>query len=371
MHCTHPSAKFRTFIAGSISDFGFQEDGMTESTVLNLNEIKEYIWSKYIDLEDPSKSFEEREILDFFEKHYESTTLETDNENFYYGIILFELGWNSPEEQEIFFYKAYRIFNLYRDLSGETDWDSVEDRIEDIKGWFADQGLSIEELEEKYGVVRSEPAEVARLRELCPAGMVLVPAGDYAVGPGGSQVTLEPFYMNILPVTNEQFGKFIETTKYRTPKYWEDALFNKPDQPVVGVSFFDAMKYAQWAGKDLPTVEQWTAAASGPENLPYPWGAEFKSDMASWKGADDKVGLRKAGMFEGNKSFAGCLDMAGNVWEWTTSWKDPEKLFRIIKGGSFADPPELLRNDALLWASSKEKVDILGFRCIKPCRGAR
>ncbi len=352
-----------TFVAGSAL--------MTKTKDLNLTEVKEYIWSKYIDLEEAESVYDEKEFLPLFEKHYETTNIESDNENFYYGIVLFEQGWNNPDDQEKFFYKAYRIFNIYKKLSGENDWESVEDRMEDIKGWFDERGIDPETLEEKYGEVKGEPVETERLRDLCPPGMTLVSSGEYKVGPGGATVQIDSFYIDILPVTNENFAKFIEATNYRTPKYWADAQFNQPTQPVVGVSFFDAMKYAQWAGKDLPSAEQWTAAAAGTDSLAYPWGAEFRGEIASWKGSNDKQELRPAGLHPDNRSWAGCLDMAGNVWEWTTSWKEPEKVFRIVKGGSFADPPELLRNDSILWASGKEKVDILGFRCIKPCKGVR
>lgn len=341
------------------------------ATETNLTEIKEYIWSKYIDLDDPAVSFDEEEILGVFEKHYEEVPLESDKECFYYGIVLFEQAWENEDKQEPFFYKAYKIFMLYRELSGETDWEPVEDRIEDILGWFEQEGLEYAALEEKYGDVRSEPAEVTRLREACPQGMTLVPGGEYLAGPDGEPITLEPFYIDILPVTNEDFARFIEVTKYRTPKYWNDENFNQPGQPVTGVSLFDALKYAQWSGKELPTLEQWLAAAMGAERRAYPWGDDFRGEIVSWKGAEEEMALRPSGLHPENASPAGCLDMAGNVWEWTTTWYDEAREYRIIKGGSYADPEEWLRIDKVLFASSKEKIDILGFRCTKPVMGVR
>jgi formylglycine-generating enzyme required for sulfatase activity len=336
-----------------------------------LTEIREYLWSKYVDLDDPEVSYLEDEILAIIEAYYEDVPLESDKECFYYGILLFERGWEVEERREEYFYKAKKIFYLYRELSGETDWEPVEDRIEDIEGYFEQEKLVFADLEEKYGDVRSEPPEVTRLREACPTGMTLVPGGEYNVGPNGETVTIEGFYIDILPVTNEEFNRFIAMTKYRAPKYWNDERFNRPAQPTVGVSLFDALKYAQWAGKELPTVEQWMAAAMGHEHNAFPWGDEFDGSIVSWKGTDESEGLLDSGSFPENSSPEGCLDMAGNVWEWTTTWRNEEREFRFIKGGSFVDPPAFLKNDASLWASSKEKIDILGFRCCKPVKGVR
>jgi serine/threonine-protein kinase len=344
---------------------------MTKSTEVDLTEIKEYIWTKYVDLEDPETALDETEILRIFETHYSETPLESDKESFYYGIILFEQGWNDEENREKFFYTALKILNLYRELSGETDWEPVEDRLEDLRGYFEDEGIEVEVLEEKYGEVRKEPPEITRFREACPPGMTLVPGGEYVVGPDGQTVVLEPFYIDVLPVTNEEFGKFIDMTKYRTPKYWGEEQFNRPTQPVVGVSFFDAMKYAQWAGKEIPSHEQWMAAARGEERRAYPWGDDFDDKIVVWSGTNDRQELSDAGRFPENSSPTGCLDMAGNVWEWTVSWYDEDRQYRIIKGGSFADPADLLKCETILWASSKEKIDILGFRCCKPCKGVR
>ncbi len=81
--------------------------------------------------------------------------------------------------------------------------------------------------------------------------MVLIP----------SQITTSSFYMDKYEVTNAQYEKFMKATGSREPEYWQNDHFNRPNQPVIGVDWNDAMAYAEWAGKRLPTEVEWEYAA--------------------------------------------------------------------------------------------------------------
>ena len=74
-------------------------------------------------------------------------------------------------------------------------------------------------------------------------------------------VELSSFYIGVYEITNAQYSKFINEAGYKEPTFWEDPDFNAPDQPVVGVTWYDAMSYAIWAGKRLPTEAEWAYAA--------------------------------------------------------------------------------------------------------------
>jgi formylglycine-generating enzyme required for sulfatase activity len=79
-------------------------------------------------------------------------------------------------------------------------------------------------------------------------------------------VDLEAYYIDRYPVTNYQYGKFVEDTVHREPALWNEPLWSQPMQPVVFVGWNDARAYAKWAGKSLPTEPQWEKAGRGTDS---------------------------------------------------------------------------------------------------------
>ncbi|EPG66133.1 formylglycine-generating enzyme family protein [Leptospira wolffii] len=179
-------------------------------------------------------------------------------------------------------------------------------------------------------------------------GMQCIPAGNFIRGSNRhdsdekpeQKIYLSDFFMDLYEVTNEDFSKCIEdgackeclangTCDTIGPAYGE--LYLKPKQPIVGVSWYTAKEYCEWAGKRLPTEAEWEKAARGPKGNLYPWGNKtadcrlavimegerkgcvpHKLDPPNLMPTAN-VGTRPAGVY-------GLFDMAGNSWEWVQDW---------------------------------------------------
>ena len=158
--------------------------------------------------------------------------------------------------------------------------------------------------------------------------MVLIPAGEFKMGDHFNEgdgnerpvhtVFVDAFYIDKYEVTNAKYRKFIQATGHAESMYWNNSKYNQPNQPVVGVSWYDAMAYAQWAGKRLPTEAEWEKAARGGlVGGSYPWGDRLTHDDAncfSTGGRYTWAITAPVGSFPPNNY--GLYDMTGNVWEW-------------------------------------------------------
>lgn len=170
-----------------------------------------------------------------------------------------------------------------------------------------------------------------------PAGEVTLDQGGY-VPKGGQTFDVPAFAIAKYPLTNAQFGKFIDAQGYSQPRWWtvegwqarekerwteprnwSDRQFNQPDYPVVGVSWFEAVAFCLWLGEItgekimLPTAQQWQRAAQGDSNQDYPWGDTFDKTRCNFDGQ----GTTPVNQYEGiGDSPFGVVDMSGNAWEW-------------------------------------------------------
>jgi formylglycine-generating enzyme required for sulfatase activity len=222
--------------------------------------------------------------------------------------------------------------------------------------------------------------------------MVLIPAGDFQIGSNDQNdekpvhtVYLDAFYMDVYEVTNAQYKKFIDATGHKSPTYWNDKDYNAPNQPVVGVSWNDAVAYCQWAGKRLPTeAELEKAARGGLVGKRYPWGDTLTHDDANYAGTGGKdiwEYTSPVGSFAPNQY--GLYDVAGNVWEWCSDWynesyytNSPKQnptgpssgLSRVLRGGSWGDYDNDLRVSNRSRSGPSHAYDYVGFRCVSRLR---
>jgi iron(II)-dependent oxidoreductase len=234
----------------------------------------------------------------------------------------------------------------------------------------------------------------SRLGE-APNQMVLIPAGKFLMGTDirlsdeGPQhtVTLPPYYIDMFEVTNLQYKKFNDAVNGRSPLHWRNRTFpqGKADHPVVFVTWDNANEYCHWAGKRLPTDQEWEKAARGTDGRMFPWGDEFNTFKANtplrWQEIGGLGDTTPVGSFEEGNSPYGLYDMSGNVWEWTDSWykaypgnkigsESYGERYKTLKGGSWFDcsfykcgisAPVFNR----AFFAKKVKNDSFGFRCAK------
>ena len=159
--------------------------------------------------------------------------------------------------------------------------------------------------------------------------MIRIPAGDFPFGPNGEIISLPEYSISEYPVTVGQFRTFVEATQHPCDPR---AIKGEDDLPVRYVSVTDAETYCAWLSARtggsyrLPTEQEWEKAARGTDGRLYPWGNVWDSRKChSWETASQ---MRTPGPVavtahpEGASPY-GVKDLAGNVWEWTSSpWSE-------------------------------------------------
>jgi formylglycine-generating enzyme required for sulfatase activity len=224
-------------------------------------------------------------------------------------------------------------------------------------------------------VRQEKPAELPQTITLPSGDMVLVKAGSFLFGEKKEPVTLGAFYIDKTEVDNRAYQAFCDATQHAFPP---DFPRDKPEYPVVNVSFDDAKAFAAWAGKRLPTGPEWEKAARGTDGRSFPWG---DSKDASRANVNSKT-LRPVTDFPEGASPSGALNMVGNAWEWadqaTTPSKEALTAFSDMKPPATKDEPwYMIRGlgfsgpltDAAIWDSGSVPARFrgaeLGFRCAK------
>ena len=224
--------------------------------------------------------------------------------------------------------------------------------------------------------------------------MVLIPSVEFTMGnfehgdEMKHQVALDAYLIDRYETSNALYQEFMKATGHPAPAYWDNPKLNKPNQPVVGVSWIEASTFCKWKGKRLPTEAEWEWAAKGPEGgKPYPWGDAIDLKKANYGGTVGRT-MPVDSYSEGVSGF-GVYNMAGNVFEWISDWYEPDyykdspKLspqgpeqgynffnqgqVRVLRGGSWIAPASSLRTSHRFWnRPENNSYGVgLGFRCAK------
>ncbi|MGC8923535.1 SUMF1/EgtB/PvdO family nonheme iron enzyme [Streptomyces griseoaurantiacus] len=193
--------------------------------------------------------------------------------------------------------------------------------------------------------------------------MVTVDEGIYLSGPKNTPAWTEAYLIDVYPVTNADYARFVRATGHRVPQHWPDGRCPDSlcDHPVVWVTWHDAAAYAKWAGKSLPTSRQWEKAARGSKGRTYPWGDE--PTAAKCNVLDSGMGrTTPVFRYQSGVSPYGVFDLCGNTWEWCADETQPGR--HELKGSAFTSPftraaPSLVNDaDATMFDNDT------GFRCV-------
>ena len=219
--------------------------------------------------------------------------------------------------------------------------------------------------------------------------LVRIPGGAFMMGSPPSEegryenedpvheVRVPEFYMGRYPVTNEEYGRFLkDNPKSPEPEYWADRRFNQPRQPVVGVSWEDARRYASWAGLRLPSEAEWEyACRAGTQTRFYTGDSEKDLDQVGWYYKNSGGQTRPVG--EKVPNSYGLYDMHGNVWEWVeddyhgsydsapddgSAWiNEPRGSDRVVRGGGWIFDARNCRS-AMRFRDAPGARFLVGFR---------
>jgi formylglycine-generating enzyme len=162
--------------------------------------------------------------------------------------------------------------------------------------------------------------------------LVFIPAGWFWMGSDAGQdnerpvhrVWVDEFYLGAYQVSNALYARFLDATGNPAPPFWGDPNFNHPEQPVVGVSWFEAKKYCEWLGGisggkyRLPSEAEWERAArGGVDGKVFPWGDDPPESLPNyserWKTGPEPVGCSAPNGYE-------LYDICQNVHEWCSDW---------------------------------------------------
>jgi formylglycine-generating enzyme len=166
--------------------------------------------------------------------------------------------------------------------------------------------------------------------------LVRIPEGWYLMGCETGQdnekpvhrVWVDEFLLAACQITNANYERFTEDTKSAPPPFWSDSALNHPEQPVVGVSWNEAIRYCEWLSAKtrkkfrLPTEAEWERAARGGcEGALYPWGDAAPQSLSDYSDRCElhwKIGTEPVG--RADKSAYGLCNMCDNVHEWCSDW---------------------------------------------------
>ncbi len=300
---------------------------------------------------------------------------------------LVELLERPPGADRVLWSRQLAALRVLKRLSAE-ELDSLGSRLREhpsseIRAWWAERRGAPE-----AGVGTANGIE-----------LVPVPAGHFEMGSPPNEeerysdegpqhrVDVEAFEIGRYPVTNEEYGRFLEAQPdVGEPMFWGDRNLNQARQPVMGVSWHDARRFAEWVGCRLPSEAEWEYAARAGSRAPYLTGVGVEDlDRHAWYSENSGGRVHPVGEKEPNAW--GLYDVLGNVLEWVeddwhgdyedapedgSPWvNEPRAGSRVLRGGAFLNGRRNLRVAYRNYYAPESQVGSIGFRVVRSRSGGQ
>lgn len=301
-----------------------------------------------------------------------------------------------------------RIIMISSELAGNLVLQNNFSLDDDVKKILLSELIKLGQNQDTPRRIRIESLRVAGLLNDPRIGdntMTYIPGGKIDIGYGNTKhnVNISSFFIDIYPVTNQQFSFFMEQKGYETkrfwsesgwywikqhqktmPTYWKDPRYNLPNYPVVGISWYEAYAYSNWAGKRLPTEAEWEAVSTwdfkSSKKRKFPTGNDFFEEIGNLLVGEYVFNTTPVGAYPKGKSAEGVYDLVGNVWEWLSSeYKEYPYIasdgreemegerYRCLRGGSWGldQVPGAICTERHKANSNTDENPNIGFRCVK------
>lgn len=266
-------------------------------------------------------------------------------------------------------YVAGRVFRWSQKMHVAPPQRPWAQQVGSLREVILIQSMPVSSIEPAEPQPKPRPLPLAKPREpeaeTGSKEFVFVPEGSFLMGRKRKQHHTRSFWISVAPITCGEYARFLKATGYRPQGRVVALLSERPeDHPIGSVTLNDAAAYARWRGLRLPTEREWERAARGEDGRVFPWGDEFKTELCNCL----ESGIRKtlpARSSQSGRSPFGCYHMAGNVWEWTSSWYDAAQTEKVVRGGSYADDRKLCTCFYREGMNPRFSKPDLGFRCVK------